>query len=241
MGDPVTHTLEMHGRCVRPVNAAHVTEPAVLDEVPTRRQGLPLTPNHLAVRQNYSAMVENIDRWTAIYVRELERRGDLDRTLIVYSSDHGEMLGDHTMWGKSKPHHPSVGVPLVVAGPMVKGGRVVDGPAATLDLAATFLDWACVSVPSDMESRSLRPVLGGTGAGRGHVLSGLGPWRIVFDGRFKLVTGWGGGRKRGKKAGPAAETQPILWDLKNDPLETENVAGKFPEDVKRLQTILRQA
>ena len=55
-----------------------------------------ITPeHHLRIRQNYAAMIENIDRWTGVYLDTLERRGELDNTIIVYSSDHGEMLGDH--------------------------------------------------------------------------------------------------------------------------------------------------
>ena len=55
------------------------------------------TPDeHVAIRQNYTAMLENVDRLVGMYIDEVKRRGELDNTLIVYSSDHGEMLGDHT-------------------------------------------------------------------------------------------------------------------------------------------------
>ena len=69
---------------------------------------------HQAIRRNYAAMIENIDRWIGLYLEVLEKRGDLSNTLIVFSSDHGEMLGDHGRWGKGDPYHPSVSVPLVV-------------------------------------------------------------------------------------------------------------------------------
>jgi hypothetical protein len=62
-----------------------------------------LSPEHLAARQNYSAMIENIDRWLGTYLEKLRERGDLDSTVVVWSSDHGEMLGDRGAWGKSKP------------------------------------------------------------------------------------------------------------------------------------------
>jgi arylsulfatase A-like enzyme len=213
-----------------------------------------LSPEHLAVRQNYSAMVENIDRWLGVYLERLRERGDLDNTLIVWSSDHGEMLGDHAAWGKSKPWQPSVGVPLVAAGPGVAAGRVVTGPATTLDLAATFLDYAGVARPGDFDSRSLRPVLEGKAdKPREAVLSGLGAWRVAFDGRYKLVTGWradggggaGGAKKEGKAkaaaGGPAkAEAAPVLFDLANDRLEQTNIADKAPKEVARLMEILRK-
>ena len=183
---------------------------------------------HNAIRQNYSAMVENIDRWVGIYVAELEKRGELANTLIVYSSDHGEMLGDHNMWAKKKPYQPSVGVPMIIAGAGVYRGVVSDAPVSLMDLHATFLEYANISQPADTESRSLKPLLEGKTKGhREYVLSGLGSWRMVFDGRYKLVTGYG-------KSG-----QPLLFDLQSDPLENTNIAKKADGVVHRLSEILK--
>ena len=199
---------------------------------------------HSEIRQNYSAMVENIDRWLGVCVEELERRGELDNTLIVYSSDHGEMLGDHDRWTKNVPYQPSVGVPFVTAGPGVRRGGVEEGPATTLDLAATFLDYAGLSVPAEMDSRSLRPLLEGRPyEGRSVVLSGLNKWRMVFDGRYKLIRGFRPERKKKgtKKEEGDAQKRPsetLLFDLKEDPLENVNVAERFPEIVRRLAACL---
>ena len=177
---------------------------------------------HLRARQNYSAMVENIDRWVGVYVEGLRRRGELEDTLIVYSSDHGEMLGDHDLWGKNQPYHPSVAVPLIVVGPGVEPGQVIDAPTEILDLTATFLDYAGVARPGDMDSRSLRPVLEGrTDRVRECALSGLGDWRMAMDGRHKLVRREGG--------------EPWLFDMRKDPRETHNLAAHEPEIVARLR------
>ncbi|MBK9165849.1 MAG: sulfatase-like hydrolase/transferase [Bryobacterales bacterium] len=129
-------------------------------------------PTHVAIRQNYAAMIENIDRWTGLFIRELRQRRKLDRTLIMFSSDHGEMLGDHNRWGKSVPWHESVGVPLVAAGPGVEQGVVSDALVSLMDLAATFLDFGGVAAPREMDSRSLRPLLAGR-TGNTATLSGL--------------------------------------------------------------------
>ncbi|MHC4249587.1 MAG: sulfatase family protein [Planctomycetota bacterium] len=184
-----------------------------------------LTPDeHDGIRQNYSAMVENIDRWIGVYLGELERRGELGNTLVVLSSDHGDMLGDHDRWGKSKPRQGSAAAPLVIMGPGVRRGARHDGPATTLDLTATFLEYAGCDVPSGMDSRSLKPILEGPGnaadEGREYVLSGLHDWRLAFDGRHKLV----------RRAGEG----DILYDLQEDPDETENAAGRAPEVAARL-------
>ena len=146
--------------------------------------GGPPGVDHDGIRQNYSAMVENIDRWLGLYVEELRKAGQLDSTLIVYSSDHGEMLGDRGLWGKQQPYQPSAGVPLVAAGPSVRQGWTCQAPATTLDLAATFLDFAGLEVPRDMDSRSMLPLLaGGAQPPRKVVRSGLGAWRLGQIGR----------------------------------------------------------
>ncbi len=182
---------------------------------------------HNAIRQNYSAMVENIDRWLGLYIEALEKRGELENTLIVFSSDHGEMLGDHNLWGKSKPHQPSIGVPLTIAGPGVQPGIVSDALVTTMDLAATFLEYGNISIPSDMDSRSLGSLMQGKQkTHREAIFSGLGKWRTVFDGQYKLVTGYG-------KTG-----EPRLFDMLADPLENDDIAGKDAGRVKRMMELL---
>ena len=76
-----------------------------------------------AVRRNYAAMTTNIDRWIGILREELERRGELENTLILFASDHGEMLGDREAWGKSRPDRQSSQVPFVIWGPRLGGGE----------------------------------------------------------------------------------------------------------------------
>lgn len=181
---------------------------------------------HVAIRQNYAAMIENIDRWTGILLDEVRRRGELDNTLVVFSSDHGEMLGDYGRWGKHVPYQPSVGVPLVVAGPGVRQG-VCPALASVTDLTATFLDYAGLPIPAEMDSRSLRPLLEDrTRSHRECLLSGLDPWRMAWDGRYKLVEGFGDGR--------------LLFDMEEDPLESRNIASTAPEVVKRLEPLVRR-
>ncbi len=170
---------------------------------------------HQEVRRNYAAMVDNIDAWVGRYVDALEARGELDNTIIVFSSDHGEMLGDRERWGKNAPYQPSVGVPLVVAGAGAQEGVTRHEPTTILDLAASFLDWANMAPTHDMEARSLVPALaGGSDGGREVVLSALGPWRMAFDGAWKLIR---------RVDGPDE-----LYDLDADPHELANLAGDRP-------------
>src|SRR5690606_33603366 len=102
---------------------------------------------HQLMRQNYSAMCANLDAWVGRILEAVAERGELDNTLIVFSSDHGEMLGDHNRWRKRVPYQPSVGVPLIVAGLDVKQQPARGALASVMDLAATFLDYAGVAIP----------------------------------------------------------------------------------------------
>jgi arylsulfatase len=194
---------------------------------------------HVAIRQNYTAMVENIDRWVGRYVEALRRRGELDNTLIVFSSDHCEMLGDHNRWRKEVPYQQSVGVPMVVAGPGIKAGVVSDALVSVIDLAATFLDYGGLAAPKDMDSRSLRPLLEArTRSHRECVRSGLNQWRMIWDGRYKLIAGFDENSTGGRGAADAKSLPPILFDHERDVFENENVASREAGHLKRLMGML---
>jgi arylsulfatase A-like enzyme len=189
-----------------------------------------------AKRRNYGAMIHNIDQWLGIFQNELKERGELENTLIVYCSDHGEMLGDHGMSGKSKPFHPSACVPLIIAGPTIRKNIVCDKPVETLDLTATFLDFAGIAIPKDMYSRSLRPFLEGQGnLLRTHAASSLDNWSLVFDGRYKLIAE----RPNEKKSKKTESTEELtLYDLKTDPAEIHDICDQHPDIVERLKPLL---
>jgi arylsulfatase len=216
----------------------------VTESMRERWEEVPFPPPHdnahpdreglLRNHQNYAAMIENIDRHVGRFLELVEARGELANTLIVYSSDHGEMLGDHGRWGKTVWYHPSVGIPLIVAGPGVARGQVSEALVSLHDLCPTFLDYAGAKVLPHLregvrregDARSLRALLEGrVGEHREQVYSGLNDWRMVFDGRFKLVT----------RTGQA----PLLYDLQEDPQEDRDLASQEPGIVPRLLTFLR--
>ena len=189
------------------------------------------------IRRNYAAMIENIDGWLGRFVGFLARSGQLDDTLVIYASDHGEMLGDRNLWAKSVPYEPSVNVPLVLAGPGVAPGRVVDNPVSLIDLPPTVLDGAGLPTPSSFDGVSLCSTLAGDSTGmppRTHVTSGLGSWRAITDGRFKLIIGLDedlpqkqlevGDRPADLKGAPA-----LLYDLSSDPHETRDLSQDLPD------------
>lgn len=198
---------------------------------------------HNAIRQKYTAMVENLDRWVGIYVEEVARRGELDNTIIAFSSDHGEMLGDHNRWRKSVPFEPAAHVPLLIAGPGVSKRLRSLALVNHIDLGATFLDYADTPKAEGMVSRSLRPTLGGHAqAHREYVRSGLGGWRMVTDGRYKLVLGFdplkGTGALARETRQQTKSNPPLLFDLENDPGENRNLANDKKDVVARLSTVV---
>jgi len=197
---------------------------------------------HSEIRQNYAAMIENIDRCIGLYIEHLRKTGQLENTLIVYSSDHGEMLGDHDRWSKKLPYQPSVGVPLIVAGPGVSPARQYKPPVTTMDLAATFLEYASAPVPKDFDSISMKPVLQGKrGRHREYVYSGLKPWRLVFDGRYKLIRNFNPAKKTRRNSKTSLNKTVLLFDLQQDPLENVNIANESPAIVERLTKALDSA
>ena len=190
-------------------------------------------------------MVENIDRLCGLLIDEVAARGELDNTLIIFSSDHGEMLGDHNRWSKLVPNEPSTGVPLIAAGPGVQSGIRTAAPASVMDIAATCLDAARLPVPSEMDSRSLMPLLSGSAEShREYLFSGLEPWRAVTDGQYKLIRGFDPSITRyyPEATRPVYATTkgqpPLLFDLAADPQENRNIADSAPDIVRRLDEAL---
>jgi arylsulfatase len=182
--------------------------------------------DHQRNRQHYAAMIENIDRHVGRFLEAVEARGELDRTLIVYASDHGEMLGDHNRWGKSTWYTPSSGIPLIVAGPNIAQGLTSAALVSLHDLTATFLDYAGAPPLPAMASRSLRGLLEGrTDKHRQKIFSSLGEWRMAFNGRYKLVI--------------RSSASPLLYDLSTDPQEKKNVAEMHPDIVAQLTEYLQ--
>lgn len=94
----------------------------------------------------YYALVEEVDHYVGLLMDKLEEGGVLNRTMIIFTSDHGEMLGSHGMNGKSKFYEEASRVPLIVSNPSQfppsTVGTVIKVPVSHLDVHATILDYA---------------------------------------------------------------------------------------------------
>ncbi|MEE2658904.1 MAG: sulfatase-like hydrolase/transferase [Candidatus Latescibacterota bacterium] len=111
----------------------------------------------------YYAMITLIDDHVGRMLKSLEHNGQLDNTIVIFMSDHGDMVGEHGLMHKGcRFYDPLVRVPLVLSWPgRFSQGLVADGLVELIDLAPTLLDLAGVEVPSRVQGRSLLSLLGG--------------------------------------------------------------------------------
>jgi arylsulfatase A-like enzyme len=212
-----------------------------------------LPPRDLALaRDAYDDCIAYLDSQLGRLFDELDRRGILAHTLVIVTSDHGEQLGEHGLFGHaSSLYSPEIHVPLVVVGPGgVPSGRCIGEPVSLRDLPATVTDVLGLPAKPSFPGRSLarhwdyaetpgrrtsEPVLsevdggakGPANGGRSPVFRG--PMKSLISGDTVYIRG-GDGREE-------------LYDLATDPHETRNLVGepgagsaleRFREDLRRL-------
>ena len=151
----------------------------------------------------------------------LEQAGLADNTLVVYSSDHGDWLGDHGLILKGPMHYEGLlRVPLLAKGPWLPAGKVVSDPVSTLDLGATFYDYAGAGALREQHGRSLRPLLESEGASRDFALNEweLLPTRAGVSLSLRTVR-----TQTHKLTVDAQSDTGEMYDLVNDPGEMDNV------------------
>jgi len=165
----------------------------------------------------YHAMMAHIDEMWGSVRAELGRLGFADDTIILYTTDHGEMLGDFARTGKGVFYEPVIRDPLIAHLPGRDQPSTVDGLVEAFDLAPTVLDYAGVAIPPEMTaSRSLRPHLEGGGEAGEAVLCEFTTndrkrrGKMIRTDRYKYCF-WG------------REHQAEFYDLQEDPLELRNL------------------
>ncbi len=170
---------------------------------------------------NYYGMISQIDHNVGRILSALEAAGVADNTLVIYTTDHGELLGNHGLYLKGPtPYEDLLRVTMVARGPRVASRQLVVEPVSTLDLAATFYDYAGVAKPGDIQSRSLAKLLGGGADTRDAAYSEwhLHPSRCGVALKLRTV------RMRDFKCTfELASGAGELYDLKNDPAEMHNL------------------
>jgi arylsulfatase A-like enzyme/cytochrome c-type biogenesis protein CcmH/NrfG len=195
-------------------------------------------PGEFAVRfrdEPYDGEVAFVDQQTARLLRRLEEKGELGRTFVLATSDHGEALGEH---GEQSHglfiYDATLKVPFLVAGPGVSAGRVPTTVARGIDVLPTLLDLAGLTAPPDIEGRSLRAAI------EGHEMSDAPAYAETLYPLRELgwapLFAWRTARHKMIEA-----PRPELYDLSSDPGETRSSAAGDGARLAQMQQELRAA
>ena len=180
---------------------------------------------------NYYGMITEVDTCLGVLFDALESSGQWEDTLIVFSSDHGEYLGDHYLTGKGHIYDQGMRVPLIIRDPRsaadVTRGETLGGFVESVDIAPTILDLLELPIPDRVQGQSLAECIRGPGGdGKSEIhyekdfrhVKGLEPDRcllwVVRDDRYKYI----------HFANPSMPA--LLFDLQSDPSELVDIAGR---------------
>ncbi|MCZ6633816.1 MAG: sulfatase-like hydrolase/transferase [bacterium] len=127
-----------------------------------KRVATPISEDRIRrARAGYYGMITELDEYIGQIWKALDRTGQLENTVFIYTSDHGEALGEHGMWYKNNLFENAAHIPLVMAGPGLPKGVKVETPVAHVDLVATLLDLAGAEGETELRGHSLLPVIEG--------------------------------------------------------------------------------
>ena len=184
------------------------------------------------LRAHYFANITLVDEMVGTILSALERNGVTGNTVVVFTSEHGEMAGDHGMLEKRSMYEESARVPLIMHVPGLSSEhQMVEGAVGHVDLVPTILDLMGASLPDHLQGKSLAPVLRGDETLGGNEvfvqwngvsdiddrhlgseeinLRNTQPWRTIVRDGWKLAL--------------CASDQCELYDLANDPYEQTNL------------------
>lgn len=170
--------------------------------------------------KNYFGLVSEIDFWLGKVFDKLEEIGQKENTIVIFVSDHGELLGSHGMREKNVFLEESARVPLIIRYPDKIKPSVHHDIISTVDLFATIMDYTGVSDKS-RDGKSLRPIIEGKKQSDYTVTEWLyngirQPSHMIVTEEWKLFFNYSKDSK----------VQPVLYHLTTDPFETDNLLGK---------------
>lgn len=195
--------------------------------------------------KDYCRTIRSIDDEVGRLIAYLEKTGELDNTIVVYTSDQGFLLGEHGLYDKRFMYEESFRTPLIISfPPLIKAGTVCNELVQNIDYAPTFLNIAGVAAPKEMAGKSLVPLFknGKIKNWRQELYyqfydyPAVGMVRKHYGmrtNRYKLIHWYGSGY----------ETHPNidsweLYDLKKDPTEVKNVYNS--KKYRKIQQVLSE-
>jgi choline-sulfatase len=171
-----------------------------------------------SARHAYYAAISYADERIGEVLAALADTGLRDDTIVVFTADHGELLGERGLWYKMAFFEPAARVPLIVSAPGRFATRRVAEPVSLLDVAPTLLDLCGIEAERALDGRSLGPALAGDALGSADVVAEYlaegvtSPAVMLRRGRHKYV--W------------CKDDPELLYDLESDPHELVNLAGE---------------
>ena len=178
--------------------------------------------NARELRASYAGKVTLIDDQIGEILKEIETRGELARTVVLFTSDHGEMNGDYDLIHKSNFLNPAVRIPLIVSTSEIREssltGRIIDRPLELFDAGPTLSDFAEAKINYAHFARSLVPVLRDPNIEhRRFAISEFAHEVMYLDRNWKLMLN--------------KDDEPYrLFDVRKDPHELEDLIGRKEHD-----------
>lgn len=173
----------------------------------------------------YYAHIAALDRCMGDLLATLDENGLRENTILVFTSDHGDMLGSHGQRKKQRPFDESVRVPFLVRYPSRCSAREIDMPIGTPDIMPTLLGLSGIKVPESVEGRDYSRVLTGEAAPDNDAeliecISPFGQWKRKQGGRE-----YRGIRTRRHTYVRSLDGPWLLFDNRKDPYQQKNLIG----------------
>ena len=188
----------------------------------------------------YQGEIAYADESLGVVLRELDELGELERTLIVMTADHGEgRQQHHEMTHAFLAYDTTIHVPLIVRVPERTGGRRIAQRVGTVDIVPTVLDLLGLAIPEEVQGRSLAPLMNEDSGPESspqnrypyyaesmspRLSHGVGELRAFLVGPWKYIHG----------------PRPELFHLADDPGEMKDLANQRPEERQRMEAALRR-
>jgi len=173
----------------------------------------------------YFAMISEMDEYIGEIYQALQDSGQIENTYFIYTSDHGESLGEHGLWFKNNLYDVAAKIPLIISGPNLVSSRKINHPVGHIDLAATILEIGGINNDSRLRGKSLLPLIKGEtekepefvysesfseGNITGSCMIRKGNWKLIYFSYY----------------------DSLLFNLENDPDEKNNLINDPQYKVK---------
>ncbi len=177
----------------------------------------------------YYSVVDDLDAQVGRILKALEESGELENTIVIYSSDHGMAVGSHGLRGKQNMYEHTINVPMIIAGPGIEAGSKSTAQTYLRELYPTTCDLVGIKIPEEVTAKSFADVLRGKTEKHNKDIFGYftnSQRMIRSDDNWKLIY------------------YPVkdywqLFDLNTDPWEMSNLAG-MPQHQKRFESLKKR-